>query len=337
MAPANTPAPGGPPDQTKSNGSLWESVDGGRTWLDKSVGNAKTVDTSGADIISLAVNPFDANIAYAGLRGAGILKTEDGGQTWTYLPFQSQKVYGLGLDPIDPKIIYASGVWQNRGKIFKSQDSGQTWTEIYTSPSTGPLVVSLAVDQKNGNNIFAATSDNQVLETTDGGGSWKNVFVAPGPIVRIVFDGASNNLLYLVSLGQGVFRSTNGGQSFEDISKRIASVAKNNQDITVLKTDPNNANWVYAAGGAGILRSKNAGKDWEMIETLNDPAKFPVKALAINSKNSSEIIYGAAQATYKSLDGGTNWTTAQFEISRTINALEYGINNANILYLGLSK
>jgi photosystem II stability/assembly factor-like uncharacterized protein len=337
LVPANEKASNAPADQTKSTGSLWQSVDGGKVWIDKSVGVAQRIDTSSADILTLAVNPYGANTAYAGVRGAGILKTEDGGQSWQFLPFQSEKVYGLDIDPVDSKIIYASGVWQKRGKIFKSLDGGKTWGEIYTSPSAGPLIIALQIDKKNSNVVYAATSDNQVIKTTDGGGSWKNIFAAPGPVTKISIDKADSSLVYLATPGRGVFKSSDGGKNFEDISKDFSRLLLGSQDINVLETDPQNTNWVYVAGGMGILRSKDAGKKWDKIEVLNNPSTFPVKSLAINPKNSSEIIYGAAQAVYKSIDGGANWATTQFETGKSINNLKYSAANPEIIYLGLSK
>jgi photosystem II stability/assembly factor-like uncharacterized protein len=324
-------------DQTKSNGSLWESFDGGEIWLERSKGNTGSVDTSSVETLSLIINPYDASMAYVGARGAGILKTEDGGQNWQYLPFQSEKVYGLDIDPIDSKIIYASGVWQKRGKIFKSLDGGKTWGEIYTSPSVGPLIISLQIDKRNPKVVYAATSDNQVIKTTDGGGSWKSIFVAPGPVTEIAIDKADSNLIYFAAPTRGVFKSDDGGKKIEDISKDFSKLLLGSQDVNALETDPQNGGWVYVAGGMGILRSKDAGKKWDKIEVLNNPATFPVKALAINPKNSAEIIYGAAQAVYKSIDGGTNWATTQFETSKAINILEYSATNPEIIYLGLSK
>lgn len=337
LAPVNTKTTDEPIDQAKSNGSLWESVDGGKTWLDKSMGNAKSADISNVDIISLAINPYDANIAYAGARGAGILKTEDGGQSWAYLEFQSEKIYGLDIDPIDAKIIYASGVWQKRGKIFKSSDSGKTWKEIYTSPAVGPIIISLVIDKNNSNIVYAATSDNQVIKTVDGGGSWKNIFEAPGPIIRVALGKATGSLMYMLTLSGEIFKSTDGGKNFENISKNMSNIGGNSQDISILETDPVQANTVYVAGGVGMLRSRDAGKNWEKIEVLSNSRDFPVKALTINPTNPKELIYGAAKTVYKSVDDGLSWTTMQFEIIKNLNVLKYASANPANLYLGLSK
>jgi photosystem II stability/assembly factor-like uncharacterized protein len=335
--PANKETVDAPVDQTKSDGSVWQSLDGGKSWIERSKGNDKSINTSGADILSLAVDAYNSDVAYAGARGAGILKTEDGGQNWKYLPFQSEKVYGLDLNPINSEIVYASGVWQKRGKIFKSPDGGKTWEEIYTSPSDGPLIIALRIDKKNPVIIYAATSDNQVIETMDGGKSWKSVFTAPDPITKIAIDKLNGNLIYLSSLRGDVFKSTDGGKNFENISQNFSKLGLSNQNIGVLETDPQNAGWVYVAGGVGILRSKDGGKTWEKIKVLGNSDVFPVKSLTVSPKNSAEIIYGAAQAVYKSVDGGINWTTTQFETSKSINVLKHAMSNPSMLYLGLGK
>jgi photosystem II stability/assembly factor-like uncharacterized protein len=253
------------------------------------------------------------------------------------LAFQSQKVFGLDFDPLDGKIIYASGVWQGRGKIFKSFDSGAKWEEIYTAPADGPLVISLKVDKKNGNIVYVSTSDNQVLKSLDGGKSWKNIFVAPNPVLKVAIDRANSDLVYVLTQGRGVFRSRNGGQDFEEISRQFFQAFKGVQDVSVLETDPTSGNAVYLAGAAGIMRSKDAGNTWEKMEILNDPQKFPVRAIAINPSNGREIIYGAAQAVYRSSDGGESWVTSQFDVSRMVNVLKHADAQPSVVYLGLSK
>ncbi len=320
----------------KSNDSLWESIDGGRTWEARLKPGGK-VNLGGLDILSLAVNPHDEQNVYAGLRGAGILKTNDSGETWEYLPFQSEKIYGLDFDPVDGKIIYASGVWQGRGKIFKSFDSGFQWEEIYTAPADGPLIIALKVDRKNGSIVYVATSDNQVLKSMDGGKSWKNIFSAPAPVIKIAIDNFNSSFVYLLMQGRGIMRSKNSGQDFEDISRQVFQSAGGNYNINVLEADPSNSGKVYLAGNAGILFSKDGGGSWEKIETLNDSKKFPVRALAVNPSNPREIIYGSAQAVYRSSDEGVNWVTSQFETSRNINVIKYAPSNPGKLYLGLSK
>jgi len=322
------------------NNSIWVSNDAGKKWENNYLpGNkeSKKINIANADVISMAINPFDPKNVFAGLRGPGILKTDDGGRNWEYLTFQSEKVYGLDIHPFDGRIIYASGVWQNRGKIFKSFDAGANWEEIYTTASVGPLVISLAIDKRNPEIVYAGTSDNQIIKTSDGGNSWKNIFVAQNPVTKIVLDHKNSNLLYGITQGAGIIRSADGGRSFESISNGPKSELRGNQSFFALETDPRNTGWVYLAGGAGILRSKDAGETWEKIQILSNPQTFPVRALAISPSNPNQIIYGAAQAAYRSLDGGVNWETFQFNAGKIVNVIKFSEVDPNQLYLGFIK
>lgn len=320
----------------KPAGNIWKSVDGGKNW-EVSGESTDKLNLQAIDVLSIAVNPFDGKNIFLGLRSGGILKSEDGGSTWDHLNYQSEKVYGLAIDHSDGRILYASGVWQKRGKIFKSLDLGRSWEEIYTAPSAGPLVIALTMDKRNARVLYASTSDNQVIKTEDGGQTWKNIFTAPAPVTQIAIDSGNSNLVYYNVMGRGIFRSRSGGENAEDIGGKLSAATAGNQSVGMIEADPTNSGWLYAAGGIGIARSKDAGNSWERIEILNNAQNFPVKALAINPSNSKEIIYGAAQAAYKSNDGGATWTTFQFESSKNVNVLKYNPAEAGTVYLGFGS
>jgi len=320
-----------------TTGSFWKSMDGGKFWTvkNKMANNASVPE---ADILSLAVNPQDANNILFGTAQNGIYKTTDGGETWMAANFTSEKVYGLAMDPRDPQTIYASGVWQKRGKIFKSADQGTVWEEIYTSVSNGTLIISMAMSPKNPDVLYVATSDKQVLQTSDGGHSWKSLFLATSPVVKIALDYQDENLFYFNTLNGDIFKSQDGGKTITEISqKSLSSWNMGGGGIRFMETDPSNRNWVYAGGKIGIILSKNSGETWEKINVLNNSENFPVSALTINPANSQEFIYGSAQASFKTADGGKTWTTAQFNTGKTINLIRYDKQNPQNVFIGLSK
>ncbi len=332
-----TPAVSTPTDsqQYASSKSIWISKDGGKTWADSSKAiNEPTV----ADInpLNFVFDPKDGNIIYAGLHAGGIMKTANGGESWEFLSFKTDKVYGLALDPNDSKTIYASTTIGDRGKIFKNSDSGigGSWNEIYTAATSGPLVVYLTIDKRNANIIYMATSDNQVAKSTDGGNSWRSIFQSKAPIIKISLDAKNSSLIYLLTKSGEVFSSSNKGDSFESLSAKINKTGFAATSFSVIEADPSNANRVYLAGKTGIIRSKDAGQNWEKVVTLNNPQNSPIGALAINPINSKEIIYGASQAAYKSIDEGKTWTTSQFDSAKTISILEYNPVDPGIIYAG---
>jgi photosystem II stability/assembly factor-like uncharacterized protein len=235
---------------------------------------ANGVNVSEADILSIAINPNDANNIFFGTRNNGILKTTDGGETLTQTNFISEKVYGLAIDHVDGRIIYASGVWQKRGKIWKTLDGGETWSEIYTAASEGPIIISMTIDKKNRNVLYISTSDNQVLKSLDAGASWKNIFNASAPVLQIALDKANANLVYFDVMNLGIFSSHEGGAKAKNISEQLSKATKNGNDIKVIETDPSIANLVYAAGGLGLARSFSGGKKMGENVGIGRFAKF---------------------------------------------------------------
>ena len=318
--------------------SLWKSLDGGETWKAQNSGTGKA-NTTGASVLSFAVNPYDGNNAYFGLKSGGIMETVNGGDTWQFINFQSEKVYGLAISPADGKTLYASAVWQGTGKIFRTDDDGVNWKEIYTSPASGPLVVSLMIDKKSSNTLYATTSDNAVLKSADAGASWKNIYAASAPILKVAEDAQDGNLLYAITNAGLVLRTRDGGTTFEDITANVGKATKSYgaSGATVLEADPTVAKRAYLAGATGLLVSDDAGENWRAISTLNNPQTFPIKALAINPQNPKEIICGAAQATYRSKDGGNTWTTSQFDNKMIVRTLGYDPTDPSRIYLGFSK
>lgn len=323
--------------------SIWKTTDAGATWNAKTVSNQKPT-VSDLDILQIAINPTDASNIYVGLKSGGMIKSTDGGEHWDITNFISDKVYGLAINPSSPQTLYVSGVWQGRGKIFKTENAGTDWKEIYTTAANGPLVVSLTLDQKNSDTIYATTSGNEVIKSVDGGSSWQNIYRADNPVLKVAIDRADSNLIYFLDQNGKISKSADGGKTIttagSDSGSSFSSSFNGSYlggNFSVILTDPNNANWVYAAGGGGIMRSKDAGKTWEKVVALDNPETYPITALAINPANSNEMFYGAGQAVYKSVDGGKNWSTFQFTTKKKINTIQYDPQNPANIYLGLSK
>lgn len=316
---------------------VWKSEDGGETWVAKNQAKEKLSETD-LNVLSIAINPEDSQNILVGLKTGGYIKSEDGGNIWQKTIFVSDRVYGLSFDPSNPRIIYASGVWQNRGKLFRSQNSGESWEEIFTSPSDGPFISALNIDNKNPKIIFASTSDNQTMKSEDSGETWKNVYQSSSPIVKISIDKFNSSLIYAITLNGQVIKSANGGLEFENIGKNFSkNTFAVSQEYGFLETDSQNSGWVYLAGEGGILRSKDAGNSWEKIVTLNDPKSYPVTAMAVDPRNSQKIIYGAGQAIYRSVDGGQSWATSQFDTEKIVSVIKYDSKNPQILYAGFKK
>lgn len=329
-----------------SDGGVYRSDDGGKTFSPKNQAeNGKTIDA--VDVLSLAVNSQDGREVYLGTKASGIFKSGDGGELWKQLEAAEVtpvKVYSMVVDQFNPEIVYATAVLGGRGKIMKSTDAGGTWKETYTEPADGSLVLSLALNPQNSQNIFAGTDQGQILSSGDGGETWKSVFWTweKKAVYKIAYDNFDPSVIYFVIFQSGVLRTVDGGASFEELKQKanltgFYEMGESLQDPVSIKTDPARADWVYAGTSDGLLRSRDKGDSWEIVKTLNKAEEFDIRSIDVNPANSDEIICAAAQTFYKSNDGGVNWFPIQSDSNRTLEVIKYDPQNPEVIYVGLNK
>src|SRR5262249_19637479 len=141
-------------------------------------------------------NGFNPFVAPSIFYGRGVLKSTDGGATWSLKGsnlFDRRSISRIVVDPTNPTVVYAavgqpgtSGLAAGQG-TFKSTDGGTTWANTTTSISTNDAYTDVVIDPSNPQVLYAAvgtdvidpntfnssgTPANGVYKTTNGGQSW---------------------------------------------------------------------------------------------------------------------------------------------------------------------
>jgi photosystem II stability/assembly factor-like uncharacterized protein len=239
---------------------------------------------------SIAVDAVTPTVYIASL-GGGILKSQDGGQTFAPANqgLGSLVVASLAMAQNDPSLIYAG----TGAGIYKTTNGGATWS----ATGSDLLPLSLIIDPTNSNILYAGFNGD-LQKTTDGGDTW--VSSANGidnPFVfSLAIDPNNTSVLYAGTAGTGAFKSVDGGTTWNQL----------NVDTTVwsLYVDPANSNVIYAgSNGNGVYKSTNAGASF--VRT-GSPAVGVVLALA---KSGKRLYAGTAtQGVSVSKDDGATWT-----------------------------
>ena len=182
-------------------GGIWKTIDGGIYWRCVSDGFLGS-----AAIGAIAVARSDSNVIYAGTGeteirldvsyGDGVYKSTDAGRTWSHIGLRETKHIGrICIHPHNPDIVYVAalgdifGPNEERG-VFRSRDGGRTWEKVlYRSADAGAVEISM--DPNNPRILFAAF--------------WQT---------RRSFWNLSSG-----GPGSGLFRSTDGGDTWEEISR----------------------------------------------------------------------------------------------------------------------
>lgn len=322
--------------------SFARSTDGGTTFESKSKIDEKT-NFATAEVLSMASSRQDTRQIFVGTKEAGIFASDNSGDSWRKIQYPPTKVYGLVADMNDVRRLFATGEWEGRGKIYRTADAGENWDEVYTEPENGTVITALAQNPFNPQVLYAGTSAGMVIRTNDGGATWKNIMLTQkmnGHVVwDIEFDTKKDNTLYFLVDGSGVFLSDGEKIVSEPSASNLSfgSTSLGSGGAISLALDPNRSGVVYAGSSKGVLRSEDYGKNWGALNVIESSKKFPIRAIAINPKNSDEIVYVSALTLYKSINGGAHWSTHQIESDKTASFIQYDSYDPNIIYIGFKK
>jgi photosystem II stability/assembly factor-like uncharacterized protein len=238
----------------------------------------------------------------------------------------------------EPDHFYFGAV---NGGVWETRDTGRTWEPIFDSAPVG-AVGALAVAPSDHRTIYVGTGESDMrsniaqgaglFRSSDGGRTWQPAGLADSQqIGRIIVDPHDPKILLVAALGhpygpnemRGVFRSTDGGQTWERTLYRDADTG-----AIDLALDPSDANVVYAAlwqtrrppwnvyppssgPGSGLYKSVDGGRTWAALAGHGLPAAPGRIGLAVAPSEHARV-YAVIDATegglYRSDDAGATWT-----------------------------
>ncbi len=270
---------------------------------------------SGVKVYRIFNDPSDPNSLYLATRGQGLFYTYNNGSTWQYAEGLGQKfIYGLAVDPHDKCTIFAADAQH----IYKTTDCSRTWQAVYSEERPQERLVSIAIDYRNSRQVYGAIVGGDIIASSDGGTSWRIVKRFGLQVQQIMTDPFTANRLYVGTYKDGLYRSDNGGGSWQDMGSGLSNFS-GSSDFYRLVLHPSRANSLFWISKYGILRSDDAGVTWTDLKLITPPGSVNVYAFAVNPDNDKELYYtgtilGENQSHlrstfYKSTDGGRTWVT----------------------------
>lgn len=237
-----------------ATGGVWKSTDKGARFT--SIWPATNPQSMGALIITSngtlfagtgEANPGGGSLTYG---GSGIYRSLDAGATWQLVGLTNSGAIGrMAVDPANPQHIFAAvaGELYNPGGergVYESTDGGTTWTQVLTGDNDTTGAVDLAIDPTNSNRVFAAMWDR--LREPD--------------------------LRTYGGVGSGVYRSTNGGTTWQRLTNGLpaSSATIGRIGIALAASNPQR---LYAIVNQtdglfqGFYKSDNGGDSWTKLAT----------------------------------------------------------------------
>lgn len=200
------------------------------------------IDTRAEQIItSLAVEPSNPSTLYAGLSGGDLIKSTDGGASWSVSKRFESQIVSIVVDPNDVKIVYVATY--ERG-VWKTIDAGANWVNVgekLKEFNGGYSVRRLIMDVSQKNTLILDTRYG-LLKTTDGGATWQPLNLLTPPesisIYSLALSPQNGNEIYY-GTDSTLYKSVDGGVKW--ITKKLPTT----RAASYLLVDPSNANVVY--------------------------------------------------------------------------------------------
>jgi photosystem II stability/assembly factor-like uncharacterized protein len=294
-------------------GGVYRSTNGGATW--QHVGLTET-----RSIGRVLTHPTDANIAYVAAVGnlwrpnpeRGVFKTTDAGRTWTQVLFVDTLTGAtdLAMDPRDPNVLYAATYQRLRtafgfngggpgSAIHKSTDGGVTWTRLENGiPAGDKGRIALAIAPSNPNILIALVehaTESGLYRSEDAGASWRRVSrTNPRPMYfsKPFIDPTTDKRIWV--LGVTVFKSEDGGATFENMPNSPAYDVGLKTDHHVLWIDPKNTRHVLLAGDGGMHESWDLGLTYTRLNNIPNGQFYKI---GVDDRD-PYWIYGGLQDTH---------------------------------------
>jgi photosystem II stability/assembly factor-like uncharacterized protein len=220
------------------------------------------------------------------------------------------RITALAVDPQSPQTVFAG----TPGSLFKSTDGGASWQQL-TNGLRATSFVSLAIAHADPQTVYAGTGLG-VFKTTDGGATWhaandglfgkesayeRERRLDDGYIQTLIIDAGDPETVYAGAAQRGLFKTTNGGASWQHVSAE-----------GVVAIDPNHGETIYATRhpanerSARIYESTDAGNTWRTVGRLRN-----VDGLVVDPQDSQTLYATSAYVVRKSVDGGQSWRTVK--------------------------
>ncbi len=182
-------------------------------------------------------------------------------------------------------------------RVWTTTNLGGTWSPTGAPPDLtrggSDVLSAIGVARANPNVIYTGSEQGRAMVSTNGGQTWgdANVGLPDRFITSIKVDYSNPALAYLTVSGFGsghIFKTTNMGASWTDISGIIGQGGLPNIPANTLLIDLNNPNLLYAGTDVGVFRSTVGGTVWQ---SFNDGMP-PVVVTALTANNAGEIQAG---------------------------------------------
>lgn len=345
--------------KTTDRGENWELV-----WSGDNLARYLIIHHTNTNILFASTGIFDreafnSDCENGDFGGVGVIKSTDGGENWAATNSGLTDLYvgALRMHPTNPDILFAA-TGDNAcstnadgdlvSGLFKSTDGGSTWTKVIANDIMTTVAFSTANPE-----VMYAGSAMSFFSSDDGGDTWTEHIessgvwgpsgIRAGVPIDVTVDPEDSDTVFVNSYGGGIFKSTDGTETWEPSSQGYTGAEIHDLDIK-----PGNNATIYAIGRSGPFKSTDGGDSWRGIAT-GDAANTPEWYAIRQKPDDDDIILIADEhqgIIFRSTNGGSSFsivlTQPETEAGNPterqgFKALSFAPSDPDIVYAGIAK
>lgn len=320
--------------------NCWKSLNGGQTWTITSHWIQSSQGSYGYTHADIHFLGFFGSVLYCGSDG-GIFKSLNNASQWDDLStgLEITQIYRIGtnpnnggnvlygsqdngtnsltnkvsthmmgadgfeciVDPVNSSTLYGSIQF---GDIRKSTDGGLSFYYAKPPAGYGAWLTPYVMSNNNSNVLFAGYKD--IWKTEDGGNFWTNISngnIQSGYDCEFIAVAPSNdNYIYVIKNFENyIYRTTNGGQTWENISSNLPGILK-----TAMAIHPSNPNifWITLANGK-VFKTTNGGQNW--IDISGTLPAISINCIVYQNGTQDGLYVGSDAGVFYKDDNLSDW------------------------------
>lgn len=286
-------------------GDLFVSLDGGGVWRSRNDEPWVSVSDGLGDlqVLSLANDPRNNQILFAGTRNNGVLFSNNGGEGWIRAGtgLTEGAYLTIEFDPSNSERIFAGNA---AGFLFESVDGGQVWE----SQAAGFAAFRrISFDPQDSNVVYVATTSGLIRRPGEGEPFGLVATLPQVTVLDVLVDPADSNVIYAPTIEFGLARSVDGGASWQQTGAGLPATL-----LFALAALPEGegTRLLGGAGGSGVFASTNQALSWTLSSTNLHGAT--VLAIAADP-NQSGVVFASTEGggMFRSENGGDTWTESR--------------------------
>ncbi len=283
-----------------SGGKLYKSPDGGSSWIDIS-GNLPGGQIKDIELVEGYGRIYLAMTGASPERGLFVSEDESNWESVS-TQFLDVEVYAVEINSDDPLIMFAAAkLGYLNGKLYRSLDGGMSWTDVLSA-----YLVDVKMDPNNPQKIVAASYYDVIHVSEDNGTSWYgySYFVNVQNFNCICFNPLNSEELLAAGhnsgLGPAVYRSTNGGYSWNSSDTGIST-----EFVFAVLYDWQNENIAFAGSTVGFHKSTDGGGNW--FTSIVGMQRITASTILIKKNNPAHWVIDTDIGIQVSENYGQDW------------------------------